>query len=112
MPRLGLGLSLLCGTLSYSLLSTPVYAACIPNTTDTPGLQNYLTSGGQSYTLSLCQGEVYNLTDILNYTAPYQVSHCSLAHIVHDARIAHIAHSPRKSRQRGTLPMVIARPSW
>ncbi|RSH91031.1 hypothetical protein EHS25_010207 [Saitozyma podzolica] len=71
MPRLGL--SLLCGTLIYSsLLSTPVHAACIPNTTDTPGLQNYLTSGGQSYTLSLCQGQIYNLTDILNYTAPYQ----------------------------------------
>ncbi|GFZ45090.1 hypothetical protein JCM24511_02816 [Saitozyma sp. JCM 24511] len=71
MPRFGL--SLLCGTLIYSsLLTTPVHAACIPNTTDTPGLQNYLTSGGQSYTLSLCQGQVYNLTDILNYTAPYQ----------------------------------------
>jgi hypothetical protein len=104
MPRFGL--SLLCGTLIYSsLLTTPVHAACIPNTTDTPGLQNYLTSGGQSYTLSLCQGQVYNLTDILNYTAPYQVSPHS------PASVGHIAQSSRKSQQRGILPMVLARPS-
>jgi hypothetical protein len=104
MPRLGL--SLLCGTLIYSsLLSTPVHAACIPNTTDTPGLQNYLTSGGQSYTLSLCQGQVYNLTDILNCTAPYQVSRFS-------ASVARVAQSSRKFQPRDILPIVTAQPSW
>lgn len=51
-----------------------VCAACSPNTTNTAGLQSLLQSGGAGYTLQLCQGQIYNITSTLNYTAANQVS--------------------------------------
>jgi hypothetical protein len=49
-------------------------AACTPNTTSTSGLQNLLRAGGAGYNLQLCAGQAYALSDVLNYTAPNQVS--------------------------------------
>jgi hypothetical protein len=60
-------------TLILPYLSS-ISAACTANTTDTPGLQSLLRSGGAGYTLQLCAGQVYSVTDILNYTATNQVS--------------------------------------
>jgi hypothetical protein len=58
-----------------SLVIAPVFtaAACVPNTTDTTGLQDLLTQGAANYTLQLCQNQIYSLTDTLNYTAENQV---------------------------------------
>lgn len=49
-------------------------AACTDSSSTTAQLQSLLTEGGQGYTLSLCQNQVYYLSDTLNYTASGQVS--------------------------------------
>lgn len=58
-------------------LGLGAHGACVPNTTSTTDLQASLTSGGANYTLSLCAGSTYTLDDVLNMTAPGQVSHCA-----------------------------------
>ncbi|WWD18586.1 hypothetical protein CI109_103039 [Kwoniella shandongensis] len=57
-----------------ALLSAPLFAsaACTPNTSDTSALQSLIQQGGAGYTLQLCAGQTYNLTDTLNYTAANQ----------------------------------------
>lgn len=52
---------------------TLVTSQCIDNSTDTTGLQNLLTSGGEGYVLSLCAGQVYTITQPLNFTNTSQV---------------------------------------
>ena len=64
-------------SLILPFLAARSSAGCTPNTTDTSTLQSLLRSGGAGYTLQLCQGQVYNTTDILNYTASDQVSDAS-----------------------------------
>lgn len=59
-------------SLILPFLAARSSAGCTPNTTDTSTLQSLLRSGGAGYTLQLCQGQVYNTTDILNYTASDQ----------------------------------------
>jgi hypothetical protein len=50
----------------------PLAAACVPNSTTQAALQSALQSGGAGFVLSLCPGQVYDLTSSLNYTAPRQ----------------------------------------
>ncbi|KAK8858694.1 hypothetical protein IAR55_002923 [Kwoniella newhampshirensis] len=61
-------------TCGLFLLSAPLLAlaACTPNTSDTSALQALIQQGGAGYTLQLCAGQTYNLTDALNYTAVNQ----------------------------------------
>ena len=54
-----------------------VGAACTSNASSTDELQTLLQNGGEGYTLSLCSGQTYNLSKILNYTAASQVSYHS-----------------------------------
>lgn len=56
------------------LLST-ANAACTSSTSSTNDLQSALEQGGEGYILQLCAGETYNLDQVLNYTAPNQVSY-------------------------------------
>ncbi|KAG7553539.1 hypothetical protein FFLO_03046 [Filobasidium floriforme] len=56
--------SILCSILA----ATVVRSACVDNSTDTAGLQKLLTEGGEGYTLSLCAGQVYSITQSLNFT--------------------------------------------
>ncbi|CAD6563949.1 MAG: hypothetical protein TREMPRED_002390 [Tremellales sp. Tagirdzhanova-0007] len=57
---------------SLPSLTSIVTAACTPNTTNTAGLQSLLQAGGAGYVLSLCPGQVYDLTNTINYTAANQ----------------------------------------
>ncbi|WVQ65666.1 uncharacterized protein L199_003844 [Kwoniella botswanensis] len=60
---------------SLSILSTFIFgsisalAACTSNTTDTAGLQQLIHDGGAGYKLELCAGQVYEISEQLNYTA-------------------------------------------
>lgn len=56
------------------LLSQSVRAACTASSSSTTDLQSALQQGGDGYTLQLCAGDTYNLDQVLNYTAPNQVS--------------------------------------
>ncbi|WRT67893.1 uncharacterized protein IL334_004867 [Kwoniella shivajii] len=58
--------SLLGSSLLGSLL---VSAACTSNTTDTAGLQQLIQAGGEGYKLQLCAGQIYEISEQLNYTA-------------------------------------------
>ena len=55
------------------LFGTYIQAACTSSTSSTTDIQNALTQGGEGFTLQLCQGETYNLDQVLNYTAANQV---------------------------------------
>jgi hypothetical protein len=59
------------------LFASSIQAACTSSTTSTIDIQNALTQGGEGYTLQLCQGETYNLDQVLNYTAANQVRSAS-----------------------------------
>lgn len=70
--RLGHAVSSLAMFLYLLLSSTLVGATCTANSSTTADLQSALQQGGQNYILSLCQSQIYNITDILNYTAAGQ----------------------------------------
>lgn len=61
-------------TLFVLLAASSTRSACVDNSTDTAGLQKLLTDGGEGYTLSLCAGQVYSITQSLNFTDLHQVS--------------------------------------
>jgi len=60
-------------TLILAAAARQAEAACTSNDSSTDQLQSLLTNGGAGYTLSLCAGQVYNLSKTLNYTAMSQV---------------------------------------
>ena len=60
--------------LAALLLFRGALGDCVANTTSTMDMQLQLQAGGANFTLSLCQGQIYSLTDILNFTNTNQVS--------------------------------------
>lgn len=61
-----------------SLCITLAASQCTDNSTDTAGLQELITNGGEGYVLSLCAGQVYAIEQPLNFTSSGQVSLCTL----------------------------------
>nr|XP_019045509.1 hypothetical protein I302_05899 [Kwoniella bestiolae CBS 10118]OCF24439.1 hypothetical protein I302_05899 [Kwoniella bestiolae CBS 10118] len=59
---------------SVALGSISALAACTSNTTDTAGLQKLIHDGGAGYKLELCAGQVYEISEQLNYTALNQAT--------------------------------------
>ena len=71
-------------TFTVPLLATTLspllaLAGCTANTTSTVDLQNELQDGGPGHILSLCAGQTYSLSGVLNYTAANQVGGRSLS---------------------------------